>query len=95
MCAESVRTWVQNSILPSKDDVGTNTFRDKDIIVFVGVSSNAPIAVSPVRVEGRDLVIEPELMQPELYYPVMYEGIHQLIKKTKDGKIEFYEIIRE
>ena len=78
-----------------KEGAATNTFRDEDIIVFVGVSSNAPIVATPVRVEGRDLVIEPELMQPELYYPVMYEGIHQLIKKTKDGKIEFYEIIRE
>jgi hypothetical protein len=74
--------------------LGTNTIRERDIIFFVGVSSNAPIVITPVRVEGRDLVIEPELMQPEFYYPVTYEGIPQLVKKTKDGKIEFYEIIR-
>jgi hypothetical protein len=84
MCAE----------LTIRKGIGTNTIRERDIIFFVGVSSNAPIVVTPVRVEGRDLVIEPELMQPEFYYPVTYEGIHQLVKKTKDGKIEFYEIIR-
>ena len=47
--------------------LGTNTIRERDIIFFVGVSSNAPIVITPVRVEGRDLVIEPELMQPEFY----------------------------
>jgi hypothetical protein len=62
----------------------------------VGVSSDAPTAnASPVRVECGELIIEPELMQPEVYYPVEYEGVTQLVRKTKDGKIEFYEIIRE
>jgi len=74
----------------------TNTTGGMSTIIYVGVSSNAPIAteyIPPVRVEGRELIIEPGLMVPEVYYPVKYEGVNQLVKKTKEGKIEFYEVI--
>jgi hypothetical protein len=73
----------------------TNTTEGTNII-YLGISSNALIATEyrpPVRVEGRELIIEPELMLPEVYYPVKYEGVNQLVKKRKDGKIEFYEVI--
>jgi len=74
----------------------TNTTDGMNMIIYLGISSNALIAteyIPPVRVEGGELIIEPELMLPEVYYPVKYEGVNQLVKKRKDGKIEFYEVI--
>lgn len=69
------------------------------IPVTIQISATAPIDFSPIRVpirvEGERLIIDADAMQPEVFYPIEYEGIKQLVKKTKDGKIEFYEVVQE
>jgi len=74
-------------------DVSVN--KSENIIMTIHISATVPIIFSPVRVEGGRLIINADAMQPDIFYPIEYEGVKQLVKKSKDGKIEFYEIVSE
>lgn len=60
---------------------------------YVFISVTAPVYYSPVRVDNGRLVVDVDFMKSGVYYYVEHEGVPQLIMKTADGKLEFYEII--
>jgi len=76
-----------------REDVTVN--KSENIITTIQISATAPIIFSPIRVEGGRLIINADAMKPDIFYPIEYEGVKQLVKKSKDGKIEFYEIVSE
>ncbi|MEM2941388.1 MAG: hypothetical protein QW304_07570 [Thermoproteota archaeon] len=63
------------------------------VFVVFGTSSNARIIDEPVVVEGNRLKIDVVRMLTGRYYVVEYEGATQLVRKTEDSAIEFYELV--
>ena len=74
--------------------VAETASRANTVTVPIILSATAPVLNMPVRVEDDHLIIEPHAMQIGLFYPVEFEGRIQLIRKTKDAKIEFYEVLK-
>lgn len=67
--------------------------RPETIRAQLFVSYTAPVSAKPVKVEGNRLTIDVENMVPGVFYYFEFEGIPQLVTRTSDGKLEFYEIV--
>ena len=60
---------------------------------FYADSTYSHVVESPVKVKDNCLVLEQNSMSDDVFYSVKFEGRDLLVKKTKEGRLEIYEVV--